>query len=107
MDDWELEQGDGVAFYWTTPLPMTLDASARCVVIEGRRGRAMLSYPDDCEASIDYLPLMTDQQRLIDRQRADMEMFVYPHADTQPRLAITQRGKKGTLVVRVRLETKA
>ena len=106
-DDWELEQGDGVAFYWTTPLPMTLDPGTRRVVIEGRRGRAVLSYPDDCEASIDYLPLMTDQQRLIDRQRADMEMFVYPHADTQPRLAITQHGKKGTLVVRVRLEAKA
>jgi hypothetical protein len=36
-----------------------------------------------------------------------MEVFVYPHDDTQPRLTITQRGKKGTLVVRVALKGKA
>jgi hypothetical protein len=60
-DDWELERGDGVAFYWTTPLPMTLDPGTRSVVIEGRRGRAVLSYPEDCTASIDYLPLMSAQ----------------------------------------------
>ena len=105
-DDWELEQGDGVAFYWTTPLPMTLDPAARRVTIEGRRGRATLEYPEGCEAVLDRLPLMTDRQRAIDRQRLDMAAFVYPLGDTQPRLALTQRGRKGRLVVQVRLEAK-
>jgi hypothetical protein len=103
-DDWELEKGDGVAFHWTTPLPMTLDAANQRVVIDGRRGRAVLEYPEDCAAAIDYLPLMSDKQRAIDRQRLDMAAFVYPLDDTQPRLSIIQRGQRGRLQVRVRLE---
>ena len=95
-----------MAFYWTTPLPMTLDPAARRVTIEGRRGRATLEYPEGCEAVLDRLPLMTDRQRAIDRQRLDMAAFVYPLGDTQPRLALTQRGRKGRLVVQVRLEAK-
>ncbi len=106
-DDWELAKGDGVAFHWTTPLPMTLDAANRRIVIEGRRGRAVLEYPADCAAAIDHLPLMNDRQRAIDQERMDMAAFVYPHADTQPILSITQRGSKGRLTVRVHLERKA
>ena len=86
---------------------MTLDAANRRIVIEGRRGRAVLEYPADCAAAIDHLPLMNDRQRAIDQERMDMAAFVYPHADTQPILSITQRGSKGRLTVRVHLERKA
>ncbi len=105
-DDWELDRGDGVVFYWSTPLSMTLDVDKHRVVIEGRRARAVLTYPENCTAAIDQLPLMNDKQREIDRQRVDMERFVYPHGDTQPRLGITQRGQKGRLTVQVCLESK-
>jgi len=103
-DDWELERGEGVTFRWTTPLPVVIDAARHRVAITGRRGRAVLTYPADCTASLEQLPLTNDKQRAIDRQRTDMADFLYPHGDTQPCLVITQRGTKGRLMVKVALE---
>jgi len=103
-DDWELERGEGVAFRWTTPLPMMLEADRRRVIITGRRGRAVLTYPEGCTAAIEHLPLTSERQRAIDRQRTDMADFLYPHADTQACLVISQAGRSGRLVVRVALE---
>jgi Heparinase II/III-like protein len=103
-DEWELEKGEGVAFHWTTPLPLTLDVEARTVTISGRRGRAILEYPADCSAQIEHLPLIDERQRTIDRQRLEMAAFVYPLDDTQPRLTLFQKGSRGRLSVRVRLE---
>ena len=54
-DDWALMQGDAVAFHWTTTLPITLDAAARCAVIQGRRGRAILTWDAGLEASVEQL----------------------------------------------------
>ena len=105
-DEWEIARGEGVVFYWTTPLPMALDAAKREVVITGRRGRATLTYPADCVATIEQLPLLNSAQRAINVQRREMLPFLLDLGDTQPRLAIAQRGKKGRLEVRVKLGLK-
>ena len=103
VDEWEIERGRGVAFYWTSPLPMALDAARRRVVITGRRAQAVITYPEDCDAVIEQLPLLAPAQRAINVQRREMLPFLLDLGETQPRLALTQRGRSGRLEVRVAL----
>ncbi len=105
-DDWALERGEGVTFYWTTTLPITLDAARRQAVIEGRRGRATLSWGEDVEAVVEALPLEEPVWKKVMQERKEQYLVATLHAETQPRLALTQRGSSGKLAVRVRLELK-
>lgn len=105
-DDWATEQGDGVAFYWTTPLPITLDAANRRAVIEGRRGRAILSWGEGIEAAVEALPLEQAVWKDVLKERKEMFLVATLLAETQPRLSLTQRGRSGRLVVAVKLELK-
>jgi len=103
-DDWEVEQGDGVVFYWTTPLPIRVEGGG--AVVEGRRGRAILTFPSDCEALVEQLPLENPVWHKIMEERKEMVQVMRKLAPLQPRLSIIQRGRTGRLVVRVRLEKK-
>ena len=105
-DDWALKNGDGVAFYWTTTLPIALDATRREAVIEGRRGRATLSWDSGIEAVVDQLPLEEAVWKKVMQERKEQYLVATLHAETQPRLSLIQRGRSGKLVVRVRLELK-
>ncbi|MBP6507844.1 MAG: heparinase II/III family protein [Opitutaceae bacterium] len=105
-DDWAVEQGDGVVFYWTTPLPITLDAKNRRAVIAGRRGRATLTWGEAIEASLEELPLEEPVWKDVLRERKESYLLTTLLPETQPRLSLTQRGRSGKLVVNVRLELK-
>ena len=100
-DDWVIEQGDGVAFHWTTRLPMHRNGDK--IIIQGRRARVEISIPTGTDAIIEQLPLMNPARRAIDELRREMVRFGWRHHETQPRLSIRQRGKSGTLKVEVRL----
>lgn len=105
-DDWELERGDGVMFCWTTALPVTLDAAGRRAVIEGRRSRAILSWDASVTATLESLPLEAPAWKQVLCERKEQFLTATLHAETQPRLSLTQRGRAGRLEVRVRLELK-
>lgn len=101
-DEWAVERGEGVVFYWTTPLPMRREGDV--VTIEGRRGVVELVIPPGTDAVIEELPLMNAGRRAIDEQRRELVRFGLRHADTQPRLSIRQRGASGELRVQVKLK---
>ena len=103
-DTWAVERGEGVIFYWTTPLPMRREGDR--VIIEGRRGLAEIMLPPDTEAVIEELPLLHPGRRGIDDQRRAVGRYGLPHAETHPRLSIRQRGRSGTLRVAVELSLK-
>lgn len=79
-DEYELESGDAVDFYWQTELPC--EQSGRQVVIHGKRGTATLTAPEDCAVRVDTLPLVEG---------------------TQQRIAVRKDGTKGELAVEVAL----
>jgi hypothetical protein len=106
-DDWAVEKGEGAVFHWTTPLPITLDAPNRCAVMNGRRGRATLTWDDGIEAVAGQLPLEEPIWKEVLRERKDAYLVTTLLPETQPRLTLTQRGASGRLVVRVKLETKS
>ena len=82
-DEYELEQGTGVEFCWSTFLPVTVDEGAGTVTISGKRGRVDLTIPDGCEARVDELPM--------------------PDGAPQRRIAFTRQGTAGRVVVNARL----
>ena len=99
-----METGEGALFHWTTRLPIHLDGNR--AIIEGRRAKAVLTFPDGVEAIVEELPLMDPGRRAIDEQRRDIIQFGWTHAETQPRLTLRQRGRTGTLRVDVHLYLK-
>jgi hypothetical protein len=103
-DDWAIARGEGVTFFWTTTLPITLDAKRRQAVIEGRRGRATLTWGEGIEAVVEQLPLEEPVWKKVMQERKEQYLLTTLHAETQPRLALTQRGRSGRLVVQVKLE---
>lgn len=105
-DDWAVEKGDGVAFHWTTPLPVALDAKNRRAVIEGRRGRAILTWDASIDAAFEELPLEAPVWKDVLRERKEAYLVTTLLPEKQPRLTLTQRGRSGQLVVRVKLELK-
>jgi len=96
-----VEKGIGAVFHWTTTLPMTRKDDT--IVIQGRRGAVEITIPPGTEAIIEALPLMNPERRAIDELRREMVRFGLTHAETQPRLRITQLGREGTLRIAVRL----
>ncbi len=102
-DDWAVTRGEGAIFHWTTRLPITLQG--RSATIEGRRARAVLTWPEGIEAQVDELPLL-DPRRTAVEARWEVIQYAWKHAPTQPRLTLRQRGRAGTLRVEVRLELK-
>jgi len=105
-DEWAIEKGDGAVFHWTTPLPITLEAENRRAVIEGRRGRATLSWDEEIEAVVEQLPLQDPVWIDVLKERKEAFLATTPIPETQPRLTLTQRGRSGKLIVRVKLELK-
>jgi hypothetical protein len=105
-DDWAVEKGDGVVFHWTTPLPITLDAKQRRAVIEGRRGRAILTWGEGIEALVESLPLEEPVWKDVLRERKEAFLLTTLLPETQPCLTLSQRGRSGKLVVQVKLELK-
>ena len=103
-DDWALERGDGVAFHWTTTLPITLEVKNHRAVITGRRGRAILTWDAGVEAVVEQLPLEEPVWKTVMQERKEQYLVTTLHAEIQPRLTLTQRGRSGKLVVRVKLE---
>ena len=103
-DDWAIENGEGVVFHWTTPLPITLDAAHRRAIIQGRRGRVILSWPEGINALNEELPLEEPSRKAVLRERKEAYLVTTPLPETQPRLSLTQPGRSGTLTVHVRLE---
>ena len=114
-DEWVLEKGRGVAFHWTTRLPMRIEGNR--VLIEGRRGRAELRIPDGVTASLDAPVLQDPRRTKVDtvyhgasNRRLDSvaaqqrgSLFGWNHAATQPRLTLRKAGPEGSLRVEVRL----
>jgi hypothetical protein len=80
-DDYELESGDGVEFYWSTLLPVSVEGQR--VTITGRRGAVELTAAADCTIRVDELPLAGDQ--------------------AQQRIVVCRKGQSGQLTVTVRL----
>ena len=105
-DEWAVEKGEGAVFHWTTPLPITLDALNQRAVIEGRRGRATLTWDVSVAAVVEKLPLEEPVWKEVLRQRKDAYLVTTLMPETQPRLTLTQRGASGRIVVRVKLELK-
>lgn len=103
-DDWAVEKGEGVLFHWTTPLPMHREGDK--VVITGKRGRMEITIPADTEAILEELPLLNPARRAMDDQRTEHARFGYDYEETQPRLTIRQRGRQGTLRIKVQLTLK-
>jgi len=68
-DEYELEKGDAVEFYWQTELPVEVRGGT--VVITGDRGTVTLVVPEDCTARVDDLPLVDGtQHRIVFRREA-------------------------------------
>jgi hypothetical protein len=105
-DNWAVEKGDGVVFHWTTPLPISLDASNRRAIIEGRRGRAVLTWGEGIEAAVEALPLEEPVWKDVLRERKEGYLVTTLLPETQPRLSLIQRGRTGKLTVQVKLELK-
>ncbi len=105
-DDWAIKKGEGVVFYWTTALPIALDAQNRRAVIEGHRGRAILTWGEAIEASLEALPLEAPVWKDVLRERKEAYFVTTLLPETQPRLSLIQRGRTGQLVVQVKLELK-
>lgn len=104
-DDWAVEKGQGVIFHWTTRLPMKI--AGRTVTIEGRRARAIITLPEDAEATIEHYPLMDPRRRAIDEQRREMIQYGWAHAETQPMLLVKQAGSSGNLRLDIRFSLRA
>ena len=99
-----MTQGEGAVFHWTTPLPITLDAENRRAIIQGRRGRAILSWAAGIEAAVEELPLEAPVWKEVLKERKEAYLVTTLLPETQPRLSLTQRGRRGRLVVQVKLE---
>jgi hypothetical protein len=80
-DEYDLEQGSGVEFYWQTR--QDVEVLDRKVVLIGKRGRIELDIPEACAARVDELPLLDGR--------------------TQRRVVFRSEGRQGVLDVRVRL----
>jgi hypothetical protein len=104
-DNWEVAQGRGVIFHWTTQLPMRLEGDR--VLIEGRRATAEIIIPAGVEAQIEHLPLQDPRRTAVEQGRRDIIQFGWKLAETQPRLTLRQAGRSGTLRVEVRLNLKS
>lgn len=105
-DDWAVAKGDGVVFHWTTPLPITLDAKNRRAIIEGRRGRAILTWDETVESVYEDLPLQEPIWNDVLKERKEAYFSTTPIPETQPRLSLIQRGQSGKLIVHGALELK-
>jgi hypothetical protein len=80
-DEYELIQGEGVEFYWSTRLPVVVDGEE--AVIRGQHGQARLSFPPGCSLRLDELPMFS--------------------GGPQRRVALRVAGKSGALSVRATL----
>jgi hypothetical protein len=100
-DEWEVAQGRGVIFHWTTQLPMRLAGDR--VIITGRRATAELRLPAGVEARIDLLPLQDPRRTAVEQDRRDLVNFGWKLAETQPVLTLRQAGRSGTLRIEVKL----
>jgi hypothetical protein len=58
-DEYELEQGTGVEFYWQTR--QSVEVLDRRAVLAGQRGRVELEVPGACAVRVDELPLLAGQ----------------------------------------------
>lgn len=101
-DEYELEKGTGVEFYWTTRLDAAIEGDA--IVIRGKRGRARIAIPEGCTARIDELPLVSDEYTKSLYQRKDWLCGNMWLGNTQTRIAIVRPRTSGVLTVKVKLE---
>lgn len=83
-DDYALRKGTGVSFLWQTTLPCRQEGQA--ITITGNHGEVMLTAPDDCDITIESIPMAG--------------------GTSQNRIAITKHAIEGTLVVSVRLDAR-
>jgi hypothetical protein len=83
QDEYELKQGEGVEFYWSTRLAVRIDGSE--AMIRGERGQVNLSFPAGCSLRLDELPMFS--------------------GGPQRRIALRVAGKSGVLSVRATLST--
>ncbi len=81
-DSYELASGSGVAFYWQTQLPVTIDGLT--ATIQGKNGRVVLTAPAGCTIRLETLPLV--------------------NRGSHRRIAISKEGTAGELGVKVRLQ---
>lgn len=101
-DDYALEQGNGVEFYWTTRLVATIEGDE--IVLCGKRGLARIAIPEGCTARIDELPLLSESYDEILYSRRDWLCGNLYLGRTQTRIAICRPEREGRLSVQVRLE---
>ncbi len=81
-DEYELKQGEGVEFYWSTLLPVRIEGHE--ALIQGRRGLVHLDFPRGCSLRVDELPMFS--------------------GGPQHRLALRQPGASGVIVVKATLK---
>ncbi len=84
-DEYEINEGEGVIFYWNTMLPVSLTEHG--FVIMGERGRVVVTVPEDCTIELEALEAP----------------IVFAGAKNQ-RVAIKKSGKKGRLQITALLE---
>lgn len=83
-DEYELKKGDGVEFYWNTQLPVQI--KGKIITITGKRGKVIIQVPKDCKIVIDHLELPKDKK--------------------QTRIALSKKGTKGKLEIKINLKKK-
>lgn len=101
-DEYELERGTGVEFYWSTPLAAEVEGST--VVLRGNRGLARIAVPEGCTVRIDRLPLFSEDYKAVIEQRKEMQCGCMPFSSVQTRIAIGRSGTTGTMRIHVSLE---
>jgi hypothetical protein len=82
-DEYILAKGNAVEFYWQTKLPVR--QHEKTVIIQGKKGRAIIEIPPGCTVRIEQLPLAQGQQH--------------------NRITIYKKGSKGMLEIHVSLNS--
>ncbi len=84
-DTYELHQGEGIDFGWSTELPVEISPNKERVTILGSRGRAIISVPEEVVPTVDRLPLAAENR-------------------TQHRISLKKFGLRGALHISVVFE---
>jgi len=99
IDEYQLVQGEGVEFLWTTKLPMFLVEDK--LLIHGKRGTVQIEIPTDCEARIDELPLINEMYQEINDRRRDAASGSIKLGIKQQVAVIRKKGMHGRLEINI------
>lgn len=81
IDEYELERGEGVEFYWNTSLDVEVDEGT--IILNGKRGKLMMTIPTGCIVRVETLDS--------------------PPGKTHRRIALRKDGLVGSLEVNIQM----